>query len=146
MSLVARRYYVRGMRALDRGDLTTAIEALQAAVDLVSTFSMARCAYAVALARFGDNARAAQTLRAGLARKASPIAKAALWATLGDVLSAMGDFNGAEDAFAQAQQRDEFEARAAAGTARVHAKLGRYNEAFAGLAKAATLNSAVDSD
>ena len=137
MSAVARRYYVRGRDALDKNDLETALEALRSAVDLVPSFSSARAAYAVALARFGDCPRAAQVLRAGLARPATPVAMAALWATLGDVLTAGGDFPAAEDAFHQAASCDLFQARAAAGLARVYAKQGRYGDSFDQLARAA---------
>ena len=139
MSAVARRYYVRGRDALDKGDTEAAIEALSSAVDLVPGFSSARVAYAVALARFGDCPRAAQILRAGLARPASPVAAASMWATLGDVLTAGGDFPGAEDAFRQAAACDQFEARAAAGLARVYGKLGRYGDSFEQLARAAAI-------
>jgi tetratricopeptide (TPR) repeat protein len=138
MSAVARRYYLRGRAALAKADLETALEAIKAAIDLVPTFSTARCAYCLALAKFGDCPRAAQTLRAGLARPATETAKAGMWATLGDVLLMGGDFLGAEDAFKQAGQQPAFEARAAAGLARAYGKLGRYPEAFEQLAQAAT--------
>jgi tetratricopeptide (TPR) repeat protein len=144
MSAVARRYFVRGRAALERGDIEGALEALKAAVDLVPTFSSARCAYAIALARFGDCPRAAQSLRAGLARPGTSVAQAAMWATLGDVLTLGGDFLGAEDAFNQAAQEPGFEARAASGLARVYAKLGRYPEAVQRLHRAAALHRESD--
>ncbi len=140
MSAVARRYYVRGTGALDKGDLEGALEALRAAIDLVPGFTGARIAYAVALARYGDTPRAAQTLRAGLARPSSPVAAASMWASLGDILTMSGDFPGAEDAFRQAQQHPSFEGRAHAGLARVHAKQGRYPDAFDHLSRAARMN------
>jgi tetratricopeptide (TPR) repeat protein len=146
VSAVARRYYRRGRTALERNDLPTAVESLSAAIDLVPTFASARVAYAVALSRHGDHPRAAQVLRAGLARPGSKIAHASLWSTLGDVLAAGGDFLGAEDAFSQAAQTEGYEARVAAGMARVHAKLGRYPEAFAELRKVAALSSADSAD
>lgn len=139
MSVVARRYYQRGRQALDRGDLEGAMDSFRSALDLVADFSSARIGYAVALSRFGDGPRAAQALRAGLARPASPVAIAALWVTLGDVLTSSGDFLGAEDAFQQATAVPSFTARAASGLARVYGKLGRYSEAFAQLRTAATL-------
>ena len=144
MSAVARRYYVRGRAALGRGDLEAALEALRAAIDLVPTFSSARCGYAVALARFGDCPRAAQSLRAGLARPATRVARAAMWATLGDVLTLGGDFLGAEDALRQAEAEPGFEVRAASGLARVYGKLGRYPEAVACLHRAATASGQGD--
>ena len=140
MSAVARRYHQRGRKALDRGDLEAAMDSFRSALDLAPGFSSARIGYAVALSRFGDGPRAAQTLRAGLARPSTPVAIAALWATLGDVLTASGDFFGAEDAFKQAAGEASFEARAASGLARVYGKLGRYPEAVAQLSKAATLS------
>lgn len=139
MSSVARRYYVRGRKALDRGDLDAALESFRSAIDLVPAFSSARLGYAVTLARLGDCPRAAQALRAGLGRPTTRVAKAALWATLGDVLTTSGDFLGAQDAFRQAASEPSFEARAAAGLARVHAKLGRYPDAMSELRRAATL-------
>jgi Flp pilus assembly protein TadD len=62
-----------------------------------------------------------------------------MWSTLGDVLTAGGDFFGAEDAFRQASEHSGYEQRAAAGLARVYGKLGRYAEAFAQLARSAEL-------
>ncbi len=146
MSAVARRYYVRGRAALERGDIEAALEALRAAVDLVPKFSSARCGYAIALARFGDCPRAAQTLRAGLARPSSSVARAAMWAALGDVLTLGGDFLGAEDAFRQAADEPGFEARAASGLARVYGKLGRYPEAVERLHRAAVLHRETEAE
>lgn len=139
MSAVARRYYVRGRKALERGDLDAAIEAFRSAMDLAPAFSSARLGYAITLTRLGDCPRAAQTLRAGMSRPLTPTARAALWATLGDVLTTSGDFLGAEDAFRQAANTQGFEARAAAGLARVYAKLGRYGDSVAQLRHAASL-------
>src|SRR5690348_16334990 len=136
MSQVARRYYERGTSALAGGDLTSAEEALRAAIDLAPSFGNARIAYAVALAKNGDPPRAAQVLRAGIGRVASPKAAAAMYATLGDVLVLGGDFFGAEEAFNQAGQTPGFEARVAAGLARVHARLGRYADMAAQLKRA----------
>ena len=137
MSQVARRYYERGRSALAGGDLESAQEALRAAVDLAPGFGNARIAYGVALARAGDCPRAAQVLRAGLQRVASAKAQGALYATLGDVLVLGGDFFGAEEAFRQASSIPGFEARTAAGLARVHARLGRYVDMAAELKRAA---------
>jgi tetratricopeptide (TPR) repeat protein len=145
MSVVARRYYVRGREALDRNDIDGAIEALRAALDLAPYFSSARVAYAVALARLGDCPRAAQAVRAGLGARASAVARAAMWATLGDILTTGGDFLGAEDAFRQAAAtHPDFAARAASGHARVYAKLGRYPDAFAQLRTAAAALAAAE--
>ena len=137
MSVVARRYYLRGRDALDRGEFEPAMENFRSAIDLAPSFAMARIGYAVAVARDGDCPRAAQSLRAGLGRRASATSKAAMWATLGDVLIMGGDFLGAEDAFQQAAQVPGFEARAAAGLAKAYGKMGRYAEAVAQLRRAA---------
>jgi tetratricopeptide (TPR) repeat protein len=140
MSSVARRYYERGRSALDVNDLETAQEALRAALDLAPAFGNARLAYAVALAKANDCPRAAAVLRAGLSRASSPISSAAMYATLGDVLTLGGDFFGAEDAFNAAGQTPGFEARVAAGLARVYARLGRYRDMAAQLKRAAALS------
>ena len=139
MSSVARRYYERGRAALDNGDLESAQEAFRAALDLAPAFGNARVAYGVALAKAGDAPRAAQVLRAGLGRASSPISAAAIYATLGDVLTLAGDFFGAEDAFQHAAQTPGFEARVASGLARVYAKLGRYADMATQLERAAAI-------
>ncbi|MEZ4401747.1 MAG: tetratricopeptide repeat protein [Kofleriaceae bacterium] len=118
-----------------------AVEQLQAAVDLAPGFGDARIAFAVALTRFGDAPRAAAVLRAGLGRAPSDVGAAALWATLGDVLTTSGDFLGAEQAFHEAATHADFAARAASGLARVYAKLGRYPDAVAQLRRAATASA-----
>src|SRR5262249_7343363 len=128
MSAQARRYYERGKQALDTGDLETAQQQLASALQLAPNFGNAICAYAVALAKAGDCPRAAAVLRSGVPRASSPISAAAMYATLGDVLVLGGDYFGAEDAYAQAEKTPGFEARAAAGMARVHGRLGRYRE------------------
>src|SRR5262252_6509813 len=117
MSSVARRYYERGRSALEANDLESAQEALRAAIDLAPGFGNARVAYAVALAKAGDCPRAAAVLRAGIPRATSPIAAAAMYATLGDVCVLGGDFFGAEEAFNLAAQTPGFEARVASGQA-----------------------------
>ncbi len=144
MSFVAKRYYTRGLAAMDRGDTNGSLEALRAAVDLLPVYTEARVAYAIALARMGDCPRGAQVLRAGLGRPCSPVASATMWATLGDVLTRGGDFYGAEDAFKQAGQHSGFQGRAAAGLARVYAKLGRYPESFEQLKLVSTLAKEFD--
>ena len=139
MSAVARRYFERGLHALQSNDLETAQESLRAALDLAPGFCNARCAYGVALAKAGDAPRAATVLRAGIPRATSPITAAALYATLGDVLVLGGDFFGAEDAFKQAALTPGFEARVASGLARVYARLGRYRDMAAQLRLAAAV-------
>ncbi len=137
MSQVARRYYARGAQAIAQGDLQIAVEQLQAAIDLAPAFGDARVAYAVALTKFGDTPRAASVLRNGLGRGPSATAAAAMQATLGDVLTAGGDFLGAEEAFRQAATHPDFAVRAASGLGRVYAKMGRYADSVAQLRAAA---------
>ena len=137
MSTAARRYFQQGKQALDRGDLETAMQALGSAIDLAPAFGNARVAYAVALAKSGDCPRAANVLRAGIPRATSAISRAAMYATLGDVLVLGGDFFGAEEAFNTAALTPGFEARVASGQARVHARLGRFRDMAAALKRAA---------
>jgi tetratricopeptide (TPR) repeat protein len=139
VSSVARRYYERGRASLATNDLESAQEALRAALELAPQFGDARVAYGVALAKAGDAPRAAQVLRHGLTRASSPISAAAMNATLGDVLTLAGDFFGAEEAFQAARAVTGFEARAAAGLARVYARLGRLGDMAAQLKIAASL-------
>lgn len=136
MSQVARRYYERGRAALQSGDREAAQEALRAAVELAPAFGDARIAYAVALMRAGDCPRAATVLRAGLAQRVSATQAAAMWATLGDVLTAGGDFLGAEDAFVRIAAVPAFAVRAASGLARVYGRLGRWREMAEALTRA----------
>jgi Flp pilus assembly protein TadD len=128
MSQVARRYYDRGVKALENLDTESALESLRAAIELAPTFGNARIAYAIALAKAGDAPRGASILRAGLGRASSKISAAAMWATLGDVLTLGGDFFGAEEAFREAAATKGFEARAASGLARVYARLNRHKD------------------
>jgi Flp pilus assembly protein TadD len=137
VSSVARRYYDRGKQALETGDLESAQESLRAALELAPGFGNARVAYAVALAKAGDAPRAQTVLRQGISRASSPISAAAMYATLGDVCVLGGDFLGAEAAFGVAAQTPGFEARAASGMARVHARLGRFREMALALRDAA---------
>lgn len=133
MSTAARRYFLRGRRSLELGEIEPAIEALASAIDLAPHFTDARLAYAAALGRLGDVPRAAQTLRAGLGHARSAPARAALWLALGEVLTTGGDFVAADDAFGQAALHPAYAARAAAGRARLLAKSGRASEAIASL-------------
>ncbi len=142
MSSVARRYYERGRTSLDNGDLATAEESLRAALELTPQFGNARVAYAIAIARSGDAPRAASVLRAGVGRASSKISSAAMYATLGDVLTMGGDFFGAEEAFQIAGQTPGFEARVASGLARVYARLGRFADMATQLKRAAAASAA----
>jgi tetratricopeptide (TPR) repeat protein len=133
----ARRYYVRGNTEMGRGEYEAAAESFRAAMDMYAGFLSARLSYAVALARQGDAPRAAQVLRAGIAREERPKQRATLFLGLGDALVQGGDFFGAEDAYKQAKELVPGLSAADAGLARVHARLGRYGDSFAALLSAA---------
>ncbi|MBA3818555.1 MAG: tetratricopeptide repeat protein, partial [Deltaproteobacteria bacterium] len=124
-------------QSLDSGDLDSAQESLRAALELAPGFGDARIAYAVALAKAGDVPRASQVLRHGIGRASSRISAAAMYATLGDVLTLGGDCFGAEEAFQQAAQTPGFEVRVAAGLARVYARLARWTDMATQLKRAA---------
>lgn len=136
MSTAARRYYLRGRHSFELGELDQAIESLASAIDLAPHFVDARLAYAAALCRLGDVPRAAQTLRAGLGHARTEPARAALWLTLGEVLTTGGDFVAAEDALDQAALHPAYATRAAAGKARLYGKSGRSGDAIASLLRA----------
>ncbi len=142
MSAVARRYYVRALEQLRRGDVTDAREDFRAALELAPTFTEARIAYATALARTGDAPRAAQLIRTGLARPGlRDRERIVLQRTLGDILIAAGDYRGAEEAVFQAarigdrigQPQVDLHDR----LARLRAKTGRFAEALDELLAAA---------
>ena len=134
---ISRRYFVRAHAELARGEYEAAAESFRAAMDLFAGFLSARLSYAVALSRQGDAPRAAQVLRAGLAREERAKQRATLFLGLGDVLVQGGDFQGADDAYKQAKQLVPGLSAADAGLARVHARLGRYGDSFAALLAAA---------
>ena len=142
MSAVARRYYVRAVEQLRRGDLEAARDDFRAALELAPSFVEARVAYATGLARTGDASRAAQLLRTGLQRETRPRARMALESALGDVLIAASDYRGAEAAFvAAAQSGDALGVPQTAALhdrlARLRAKTGRFEEALDELLAAA---------
>src|SRR5258708_36553062 len=88
MSAIARRYFVRAVEHVKRGDLEAAREDFRGALDLAPTFVEARVSYAMALAQTGDASRASQLLRQGLQRETRPSARVRLEAALGRVLFA----------------------------------------------------------
>ena len=134
MSAVARRYFVRAVEGLRRGDGDSARDDFRAALDLVPSFVEARVAYATALARSGEAPRAVQLLRAGLAAEQRPRRRLLLESALGDVLIAAGDYRGAEEAFVSASRLGgELGVKLAElhdRLARLRAKTGRFEEAL----------------
>jgi predicted Zn-dependent protease len=142
-TLIARRYYTRGVGELHKGDLDDACQDLQAAVQLYPAFYEARIAYATALMRLKDAPRAIQTLRAGLHYAQSGPARSLLCRVLGDALTAGGDFPGAEQAFAESKaQSPSDSADLHDRLARLRARTGRFDEAFTELLAAARLYKA----
>lgn len=146
MSAVARRYYVRAIEGLRRGEVDAALSDLRAALELAPYFINARVAYASLLARGHEAVRAAELLRDGIAdeqRAGRPHSRGsiALWRTLGEVLIATGDYRGAEAAFssaAEAGQRAGVPQRDLADRlGRLRAKTGRFAEALEQLLVAA---------
>ncbi|MSP60315.1 MAG: tetratricopeptide repeat protein [Myxococcales bacterium] len=142
MSTVARRYYVRAVEQLRRGEVDDAAEGFRVALDMAPMFVEARVAYANALARTGDAPRAANSLRAGLARPgARPREILLVQRALGDVLIAAGDYRGAEEAyFTAAKLGDQLgvpQVDLHDRLARLRAKTGRFGEALDELLAAA---------
>jgi thioredoxin-like negative regulator of GroEL len=136
---VARRYFARGKEQLRAGELDAAAQSFAAAVELAPYFTEARVGAAMTLART-DPPRAAQLLRRGLPGVTRASARRLLLVALGDVLTAGGDFPGADEAYAEAARlpgRHPLATR----LARLQAKTGRYAEAFATLAAATARGS-----
>ena len=137
MSVVARRYYLRGREALRRSDNDEAARELDAALQLSPSFVEARIAHAIALQRSGDHPRAAQSLRSGLQRTTRAPERRPLLVALADVLLDLGDTDGAARALAEAAQLPGALPKLADRLARLHARTGRYSEALAALLDAA---------
>lgn len=129
MSMVARRYFVRGRELLRRGQLDDAEREFAAAVDLAPSFVEARIGHALTLAR-SDPPRAAQSLRTGLGRSQRAPERRLLLAALGDVLVQGGDFPGAEEAYAEAAQLGFASAKLHDRLARLRAKTGRFADSL----------------
>jgi hypothetical protein len=132
---VARRYFLRARQQLRAGEVDAAQQSFAGAVELLPAFVAARVGAALLLAR-SDPPRAAQLLRVGLRGAVRANDRRPLLCALGDVLTAGGDFPGADEAYAQASALLPESARKplAARLARLRAKTGRYADAFAELA------------
>jgi tetratricopeptide (TPR) repeat protein len=119
-------------------------EDLEAALGLAPDFVDARVALAALLARSGDAQRAATLLRDGIAAARRPRARLTLERALGEVLIAVGDYRGAEEALTRAAAGSEGQAVDAHAErhlrdrlARLRAKTGRFAEALDELLAAA---------
>ena len=139
MSAIARRYYVRAIEALRRGEVDTARDDLRAALEMAPYFINARISYASLLARAGEATRGAELLRDGIkdeARAGRPASRGsiAMHRALGEVLIAAGDYRGAEASFSaatEAGQRAGVPQRDLADRlGRLRAKTGRFAEAL----------------
>jgi tetratricopeptide (TPR) repeat protein len=142
LSAVARRYYVRALEQLQRGELDAARADFGAALELAPRFAEARVAYATSLARAGDAPRAAQLLRAGLMQETRPRARLLLESALGEVLIASSDYRGAEEAYRHATELGRSLGLSTSWQlhdrlARLRAKTGRFAEALDELLAAA---------
>jgi thioredoxin-like negative regulator of GroEL len=136
MSAVARRYFVRGREHLRKGELDDAARELGAALELSPAFVEARIGHALLLAR-SDPPRAAQALRAGLARQPRPLDRVRLLCALGDVLTSAGDFPAAEQAYAEASSLPGAPPRLHDRLARLRARTARFAESLSELLAAA---------
>jgi thioredoxin-like negative regulator of GroEL len=141
LSVVARRYYVRALEALRRGDLDPARGDLRSALELAPQFVSARVGYARLLARGNEAARAADLLRDGISTAGSARSRATLERALGDVLIAAGLYPAAEEAYVRAAATGGGGGAAEAALhdriARLRAKTGRFAEALDELLAAA---------
>lgn len=142
MSAVARRYYVRALDQLQRGELDAARADFGNALELSPRFAEARAAYATSLAHAGDAPRAAQLVRAGLAHENRPRSRLLLISTLGEILIASSDYRGAEEAYRQATELGSSLGLSTTWQlhdrlARLRAKTGRFAEALEELLAAA---------
>ncbi len=143
MSALARRYYVRALEQLRRGEMDDATEGFRQALELAPMFVEARVGYANAVART-DALHAANSLRTGLARTdLRPHQRLLLQRSLGDVLLAVGPagYREAEDAYHEAWRLGDRLGMPQVDLhdrlARLRAKTGRFTDALDELLAAA---------
>src|SRR5689334_15465418 len=101
MSVVARRYFVRGRDARRRGDAAAAREAFAAAVELCPSFVEARVGLGMVQLR-DDPPRAIVTLRNGLGLAPRGRLRRVLLEALGEAQILGGDFGGADTSLSEA--------------------------------------------
>ena len=141
MSVVARRYFLRGREARYRGDLPAAREAWGAAVELCPTFVEARIGLGMAIGR-DDPPRAVTTLRAGLGHGPRGRRRRLLLEALGEAQVLAGDFAGADVSLSEAATLPGAGAELWLRIARLRARTHRFSEAFEAFAEAASRRSA----
>jgi tetratricopeptide (TPR) repeat protein len=132
LSTVARRYYVRAVEALGRGERDAARDDLHAALELAPDFVAARIVHARLLAGAGDARAAVASLSDGLARNRRGGRSAlALQRALVDACLALGDYAEARRALERAREMaPDLAAFLADRSARLHARSGRFAEAL----------------
>ena len=138
MSVVARRYFVRGRQARLTGDAAAAREAFSAAVDLCPTFVEARIGLGTMLLR-DDPPRAIQVLRGGLGHAPRGRRRRFLLEALGEAQILGGDFIGADASLSEAATLPGAGADLWLRIARLRARTHRFGDAFSAFAEAASL-------
>ena len=141
MSVVARRYFVRGREARNRGDLAGAREAWSAAIELCPTFVEARIGLGLAIVR-DDPPRAVTTLRGGLGHAPRGRRRRVLLEALGEAQLLAGDFIGADASLSEAATLPGAGPELWLRIARLRARTHRYGEAFAAFSQAAAARRA----
>jgi cytochrome c-type biogenesis protein CcmH/NrfG len=136
LSVVARRYFLRGRMARRRGEVADAREAFAAAVELCPSFVEARLGLAAMLLR-DDPPRAVQTLRAGLTLATRGRRRRFLLEALGEAQVLGGDFIGADATLSEAATLPGAGPELWLRIARLRARTHRFAEAFAAFAEAA---------
>ncbi len=141
MSVVARRYFLRGREARHRGDLAAAREAWAAAVELCPSFVEARIGLGMAIVR-DDPRRAAVSLRAGLVHAPTGRRRRLLLEALGEAQLLGGDFIGADASLSEAATLPGAGPELWLRIARLRARTHRFGEAFEAFAQAVARRAA----
>ena len=141
MSVVARRYFLRGREARNRGDAAAAREAFAAAVELCPTFVEARIGLGMVQLR-DDPPRASATLRAGLGHAPRGRRRRILLEALGEAQIMAHDFPGADVSLSEAATLPGAGPELWLRIARLRARTRRFADSFAAFQQAATLRRA----
>jgi hypothetical protein len=136
MSVVARRYFVRGRDARRRGDPAAAREAFAAAIELCPSFVEARIGLGMVQLR-DDPPRAMGTLKNGLGLSPRGRRRRLLLEALGEAQILGGDFTGADASLSEAATLPGAGPELWLRIARLRARTHRFAEAFAAFVNAA---------
>jgi hypothetical protein len=136
MSVVARRYFVRGRDARRRGETAAAREAFAAAVELCPSFIEARIGLGIMQLR-DDPPRAIGTLRNGLGLQPRGRRRRVLLEALGEAQILGGDFIGADASLSEAATLPGAGPDLWLRIARLRARTHRFAEAFDAFSRAA---------